>query len=396
MIESTSESGTKEYDDLSAAVRAAMKGAKTPEEYEKFAAALKGIAEAATAKGSLSLQLKNTSLERLKSWATIVVPAISILGLCGTVWLQSSQLDASRISAEDAQWNTTLTALTAPDAGPQSGYISVERLKPFLRKGRYVEDARDISSLLLGRIVSREIFDDLFEATFPHPEMGDLQKIIRIERALNENYDSTDAILKKMRDATGPLNAKQLAMMNAPNLQRRGLPTASIKDEAEHAIAETSAEVFVAGKLLGDLLRARKGKAPLDLTGMWLRQTDLHDANLQNVDLSQTAINNVDLKGADLRGITLTDLSTERWWLASAIDKDTIEWAMKYFYPYSFNADGGNIDNSQWYQGEAVTKEEYSQNINRLCKNAGCTVKDSDIMFGPTAPNPPPPEKDTK
>lgn len=380
-----------QLNELRADLIARVRTAGIPDDVEKLASALKSTTEAATAKETLGIQRRTISLEALKSWATILVPGVSVLGLCATIWYQGQQLAVTRVAGEDTQWINTLAALTAPDAGPRSGYVSFERLKPFLRAGRYVGDARDISSLLLGHISSREIFDDLLVASFPRPTAEDLPRIVRIERALNESYNSTDIILKRIDAAKSDPDkskvARELEALTSMRYNQPGLPTASMEEDARHAQGEIAAEVVSAGAILADLLRGRIDSNPLALNDIWLPHIDLHNANLQKVDFSGTEMDQVDLSGADLRGTRIHDgLDTVKWWLAKYLDKDVIEYAMKSNYPYAFNANGGNADESKSYSDPPVTRDEYVTNVRRLCKQVGCNVSDLDVLFGPVTP----------
>jgi hypothetical protein len=239
--------------------------------------------------------------------------------------------------------------------------------------------------------VSREIFDDLFAATFPHPKVDDIPRIARIERALNENYDATESLLEQIVAAESQTDkaqgSRELAAVRSNRFAQPWLPTASPKEEAEHARGEIEAEIATAGKALGNLLRARTGSDPLLLDRIWLWNTDLHDANLRNINFEDCWLTHVDVSGADLRGTKLFGgMNTVKWWLARYLDKDVIEAAMKNDYPYAFNSNGGNSDQSVSYDEPPVTRTEYVKNIGRLCKQVGCDAADSKVLFGPPTP----------
>jgi hypothetical protein len=389
-----------EFDAIRNAIADKVAALPSADEAEKYSSALKSVTEAATAAESLDIQRRNIDLERLKSWATILVPLVSVLGLTVTIWTQAEQLGANRTSAEDSQWISTLTALTSGNNTTQAGLAYIERIKPFLANPRYSELARDMSVLTLGKMSDYDLFKDLFEATFPRPGVEDLPLLARISRSLNQNYDAGKVILDKWNEQlaasshspgrsvtvpTGPpsqLSNVQLApSFTQPRRAQPGIPLASEKDNLEHAQNETYREVVIVADLIADLLRRRSSDRPLDLSEGWFPTTDLHDANLSNVDITGTSIGPVNLKGADLHGIHLEYLEGVRWWQAKYLEKNTIESLIKTSYPYSFNEP--DHSGPTYSSDEKVTPKDYQDGVNRLCRQVGCNIANAELKIGP-------------
>src|SRR5882757_9018823 len=82
-----------EFDPLRTAQAEELAIAKSPEA-ERYSSALEAVSDAATAAEPLDIQRKAFSLQGLKSWATILVPPVSVLGLSATIWTQAEQLRA--------------------------------------------------------------------------------------------------------------------------------------------------------------------------------------------------------------------------------------------------------------------------------------------------------------
>jgi len=376
-------SRSHEFDSIRKALSDKIAICTTPDDVEKLSSALKSVTEAATSAETLDIQRRNIDMERLKSWSTIVVPLVSVLGLTVTIWTQAEQLTANRYTAEDNQWISTLTALTSVNNSSQAGIAYIERIKPFLTNSRYADVAKDIATLILSKMADYEIFQDLFHSVFAKPTVSDIPHLARISRGLNQNWDAGKAILDKW-------NAEPPASARAPNqpapsytMPRRvqGQALASEKDNLEHAQTETYKEIVSNNALLADLLRKRTSEEPLDLGEAWFPLTDLHNANLTNVDFNYSTLDRVNLDGADLHGIHFTDLSGIRWWLAKYVGKDAIESLVKTSYPYSFNeADGSQVE---YATDEPVTLKEYQTNVERLCKQAGCKIPVSQLKIGP-------------
>ncbi len=359
---------THEFDSLRTALSGKVADAQTSEDAEKYASALKSVSDAAGAAGLLDVQRRNTSAERLKSWGQILVPIVAVLSVSATAWNQTAQMQQTRANAEDVQWTALVTDLAATDRHPEAVRALAQRLKPFLRNERYANDARDVSVLLLGKIIEPATFKDLLGSTFPTPNGSDIPRIARINRDLNRIWDSNKSRLDKWK-------AVSLG-------QEQGSPASpGIVEATEELQSLTSKEIVTVSDLVADLLRKRKSTDALDLSGMWFPQTDLHDANLRNTDLSDDSFSDANLTGADLRGTAVTNgLNDSRWWLANALDKDSIESLIKANYPYQFNESGEGPE--MRYSGDTVSKQEYEMNVARLCEQAGCKIA-ANLPFGP-------------
>jgi Pentapeptide repeats (8 copies) len=234
-----------------------------------------------------------------------------------------------------------------------------------------------VSILTLGKVADYEIFDGLFAATFPSPDVTDIPLLVRVNRSLNQNWDTGKGILDKLEAMTSPVNAVPTQPQGG-----RPMPLVSDKEGFEHAQNETFKEITAVANVLADLLRKRDGEKPLDLTGTWFPQTDLHDANLVNGDFTGCTLDRLNITGANLRGTPVDSLNNTRWWLAKWIDKDAVVALPQSSYPYSFNDTG--IDTS-YATAEPVSRKEYESNIATLCAQAGCKLPAAQLRFGPLA-----------
>lgn len=379
---------SRKYADIRKSLTTKLLEAQSADDAEKFSAALKSVTEAATAKESLDIQRASISIERLKSWVTVVVPVVSVLGLTATLWTQSAQIRSTRDTTEDAQWTSTLAALTSVGRNPADGFSYVARVKPFLRNERYAGVARDVAVVLLGKIVDPATFDDLFHATFPKPVVSDIPLLVRISRALNHNWDADKAALDRFDSSQGPpVQGPAMPATAAPPRAPVGASNAGQRDALQNAQSELYKEMGVVNSTLADLLRARKSNDTLDLTEIWFSRTDLHAASLRNADFGLAAISQVNLSGADLHGVHAElFLPDVRWWRAQYLEKDVLETLVKTSYPYKFNEASYNGVSTSYAESDAVTREDYKQGVVRLCSQLSCDIDTSHLAFGPMQP----------
>jgi hypothetical protein len=146
---------SKKIDEL---VEAALQHVNPTSSLDDIGKALE-IAKTATENAKTNQELR-TSVEqmrgeRLKTWASILVPIVSILALLATVltqmYQQHSQLLAGRQQAEDAQWRELLATLQGGSSRAISDISLVPRLKTFFNSPTYGSQARDVSKRLMGK-----------------------------------------------------------------------------------------------------------------------------------------------------------------------------------------------------------------------------------------------------
>ncbi len=148
---------------------------------EKAAAALK-----------LAAELEKTSAqrsERVRDYVALLTPLVTIVILAATLVAQNWQFLRSerdkREDAMDAQWQDAVKTISA------SGALSpgVVALQPFLRSAKYGEQARDAAANLLANSSDAGFFTTLFGTAFAPVTWSNVDRVIRLDRALRARFD---------------------------------------------------------------------------------------------------------------------------------------------------------------------------------------------------------------
>ncbi|HEX6703892.1 MAG TPA: pentapeptide repeat-containing protein [Albitalea sp.] len=338
---------------------AALAGeSKRIEDYKSAADTWKAVAEAWKAQRDAENQQRLIRFEGLKSFATFVVPFLTLLTLLVTIWLQRDatliQRDTARLQAEqvkatieaneDIQWREAVKAL----AGSQSvisGLAAQEMLKPLRETKRYHDKADELAIAVMGRVSDEEGFRDLFDSTFRQQDWSTVAGMLIVARTLAASYHAAADAAKEaerqersarlqrgfMTAAIGGVEATGSKSGNSWG----GLPPAFVSIGAANAyVAEMR---YVCPKLAAILRLPRPQKMDLDLSGVMLLDCDLSGTNLSRADLTGAQIQasrfeEVDL--SDLRGFKDSKWPSTPWWRAGRIDTRLLALLSKSSYPY--------------------------------------------------------------
>lgn len=378
---------------LGQAIQLALSSKKI-EDMEKAASISKLLAEADKQQSDAANQRNVLRNEGVKSWATILVPLLSIVTLAVTIWIQTDQLAITREANEDTAWREAVKSLSTAETTP-NGIAAQTLLKPFLNSKRYHQQATELSRLALGQIASHDSFEDLFDSTFGEPSFADLSAITKVNRALHSNLRDVWDRIDKDGTKGDQAQAKQLPPSVPPdmspallNLLSQGGPDKRepSRDDLIHDRDELIAEVSFTCKKIAHLLLIRPKQQPVDLTGTYLN-CSLSGIDFGEVDISLATVE-TDVAGLNFKGIAgFSDSwwSNTRWWKARAIAPQLLEVLKEKFYPY--------YTRDVEYEPKA-TRDEYGRELSRLCADAGLTCPTDSIRFGKdvkrlhSAPNP--------
>jgi hypothetical protein len=336
--------------------------------------------------------------EGLKSFATLVVPLISIVTLGITVYIQSAQLTetrnqlaVSREANEDTQWREAMK--TYAEAGKEGNFVAgvaaAAMMKNFLHSPRYGSQARDMALLLMPKIADMDSFVDLFTAVIGNPTPADLEAMITLSRQLNNAYDETTDLINtaetqdRARKSAGP------SLNLSPFFGREPSPSPSSAlssiispvDQLKHMHAAMERQVdFLSQKIAGVLSREPKAGAHLDLHGAWIRSVELSRVDLSGADLTDAVLNSVTLDGAILAAIVKyarSNWADTQWWAADEISGPLLQNLMQNAFPYR-NGDAA-------YEPANPTREDYVRRIKELCAKARIDCPANRILFGKPA-----------
>jgi hypothetical protein len=336
-------------------------------EIEQSVSAWKLATEARQTQRDAAAQARSLFYEQLKSWATIIVPLLTLLTLAVTIWMQSAQLTATREANEDLQWREAIKSLSSSQSGI-SGVAAVAMLKPFLiQSGRYQQHARDLGLTILPQIVEPGGFRDLLDTIVDHLTWNDIGTLTKINRSLVQHFKQLDDSLEQFKKQGPP---------TLPRISSTGQLMPSAREVVAVERDGTLDEIQYVSRRMAELLKIRPSNTPLDLNATMLIDCDLADANLEDALLDGTTIQATSLARANLKGIKHFDdlnMATTPWWNAKEIGPTFLKHLIDSSYPYV---------NPHSVYNPAPRQGEYVERIIALCGIANIECPKESISFG--------------
>jgi hypothetical protein len=140
--------------------------------------------------------------EEVKSWATILVPFLSIATLAVTVYIQAAQLKATREANQDTQWRETiknvLSQLSRPTTVSADPSLAMSLLEPYTSDERFGRDATRLGINLLTAVPSSDRFKDFFLSHHIGESWSDLQLLTGLGRDLFNNLSELDNRIREL------------------------------------------------------------------------------------------------------------------------------------------------------------------------------------------------------
>lgn len=387
-------------DELDSLINAAIKKASTSgtlEDINKIAEIAKASAEANKAKADVANSRAQMQLEGLKSFATFLVPVVSLLTIAFTVYIQRLQLRETQLQNEATQWREFLSSAKISPNTVQSDITFSPRLRSFFSSPTYRDQAISISKRMMGGIANPTEFKDLFGVTFGVVDTTNFADVIDVGKLLNSNmsrvYSDCNAFADDLDDKTRNKipNLAEVAPICSTSISEKTIKELGLKPAGSQALAQLRRDAaaffyenwFLSGKL-AEFLRSnyKVGSSPspttISLSDLNLRETDLSNVDFSSFDMSDTVIDFSVLKGAKLTpkkfGQTF-DIRFSEWWEAQAIDQAALENFLMYEFPYY-------TEGEDFPSGLDVDREHYKQQIMALCVPMRAFCAPDRLKFG--------------
>jgi hypothetical protein len=377
-------------------VEAALQHVNTASSLEDIGKALE-IAKTATENAKTNQELR-TSVEqmrgeRLKTWASILVPIVSILALLATVltqmYQQHSQFLAGRQQAEDTQWRELLATLQGGSSRAISDISLVPRLKTFFNSPIYGSQAGDVSKRLMGNLTDDGAFRDIYNAVFPEVRTTKLEDLIDISRIMFRT--DTELHRKCAVLSQGLVIATQYQDPSEWGVCSILLPDAaivgiikSVNNSAEilntrHAATDSASELlFLSAKILLAIKQYSKEypNKHSDMSGLQIYGADAKEVDFSGIDVSRSVFSYVDFSNAKLTPSKFEnfDPTNSNWWDVAEVDQGLLQELIKYRYP-------GYVEREPIVTTTPITKDYYVHRIEILCKPFITNCESENLLF---------------
>ena len=302
-----------------------------------------------------------TGLERFKAWAALLGPIMTAATVIGTVYLGYLQITARSNSDEDANWRQIISSIDDSSEDPLGTRNVGTLLKPFLTSARYRTLAIGVTIAELPKVRDEGTFVDLFKAAFPRPDPKDLTTLLSLARSLTAksnrlygtNQDERNAVIREGSVLCDPVAT--IVRNNSYSVLSKYLSTPT---------------------------------QLLPFNSIFFERCDFSEVDFSNIDLTDSDFDYVKLDGAlfnnkpdgilfnnNEENINASLWTGTIWWRAKFINADLLKELLTHFKPHMFP------DNIPHYYRDntTITRADWEQNIQRLCKSANLTCTSEQI-----------------
>ena len=302
--------------------------------------------------------------EHLRFWIPVLAPMFSVFAVVATLLVQFYQfrqnVRAQQMTAEDAAWRATTSALRATD-GP-SVPIALHGLRSFFESDRYRRDARELSIYLLGDVTRASAFQIVFPAIARATDWTTVSDLARLSHELNDTWQATEADRVEKDTAISTLSPSSAV---PPGLKRDLAAATAARDEAaeelrvvtqaavsflrSHALDRPAAEVdFRYADLLGG-----------DFAGLTLDNFNLENAWIEHGSIAGTSIKSTVVRNAILQPDKWQESRWDQtaWWRAQQIAPGLLIY-LKQRYAYK--------QGQSYAHDETANAAEYQHELERL------------------------------
>jgi uncharacterized protein YjbI with pentapeptide repeats len=302
-----------------------------------------------------------------KSFATAVVPLLTLMTLAVTIYFQWDQSRTTLKTNEDTQWRAVVDALTKPP-GPTTDIVITTALLPFYDSTRYKSQAYEMTFLLAGRIASEAGFRSLFHGAFGNGSWENAADLERLGLALNTNYEDVNEVYQLLGGAE-----RLQELSKAP--RRQSVSNGSNIDQANHARNEILHAEHFLSEQVAQLLRQKRpaGSVYGDFSGFSFFETDLSLADFTGLDISNADFQRANLDNAHFTPAKFdgTTFNGTAWWRAQDISSPFLRYLLSAAPPNFENKDRTTLDATD----VVILKSEYEAQVGRLCKKAKIDCK---------------------
>jgi hypothetical protein len=346
-------------DDLDELVKLSLAKAITSgqlEDFNKAAMIAKAIAETSKADADIANAKAQMRLEGLKSFATFMVPIVSLLTIGFTIYIQYLQLQESQRLNEATQWRDFLASAKTSANSVQSDPTFAPRLRSFFTSVTYRDQAISISKRMMGSVANAAGFRDLFGVTFPAIDTATIADVVDVGRSLNANlgttYSECATFTENLEDS---LKAKipkipQIAGICSPTISEKTIRGFGLSAQESEKLSELRRNVqafelengFFSEKI-AEFIRVHYAvgasfpSGSISLSKLWIISADLSNVDFSNLDVSDTIIDQGILTGAKLtprKYGSAMDFRFTAWWESRAIDQTVLNELIENQFPY--------------------------------------------------------------
>jgi hypothetical protein len=392
-------------DKIEELVEAALKQVTPNSSLEDIGKAL-DIAKTAAENAKTNREIKTLPaqmhIESLKTWASILVPIVSILALLATVLIQiyqqHVQFQANRQQSEDTQWRGLLATVKGGTSSAISDISLVPQLKTFFNSPVYGTQAREVSKRLMGNLANDAAFRDLYAAVFPDVQDTKLEDLIDISRMVartsNELILKCAALSEGLGLSRDPLHIPVPADPTDPS--GWGICSLLVKEPdaikilkgindgpetlyTRHQVMDIAGILFfMSREIISDLKRYSKDKSErsVDMSGILIYRSDATGIDFSGFDISRSTFSYVELSDVKLTPAAFEKFDPENsnWWDVAEINQDLLQELIQIRYP-------GFIEGEVIVTSVPLTKDYYAHRIEILCNPRIPTCEMANLRF---------------
>ncbi|WP_438392416.1 pentapeptide repeat-containing protein [Caballeronia sp. DA-9] len=302
--------------------------------------------------------------EWYKTFASAIVPLLTLLTLGFTVWIQIKQLNETNIANADAGWRDTAqkvlsqlrpSGTTGRTAGMVDGQLTIQLLRPYFSDPRHGTEAMDIGMLVVTRTGDRNAIENFY--AFPDIKVTD---------------SNVNVFLFRARD----LESQLAALDDESQLQTLPVEIARNADKFREALSYNLR--LICGKISESLQPVPRINFPDHVDGIHFLDCSFANVNLRGAIIKKSHFERVDFRGADLSNVRAFEQSAwegSNWWDAKRINGPLLFYLLKNYFPYA--------DGSRSYFQQPPIEAAYKNKVRALCGTARVDCPDKLLRFGP-------------
>jgi len=370
----------------------------TLDDIDKAANVAKANAEVKKAESDVANSRAQMRLEGLKSFATFLVPIVSLLTIAFTVYIQLQQLRETQFKDEDTQWREFLSSIRerkAADAALSDPTFE-PRLRSFFSSSRYGDQARSVSKRMLGQVANEPAFRDLFGLTIGDVNSKNFADVVDVGRTLAFNSQAAqDRCTAFTEDLSDDIKDKLGTIQGSGGICSRGISEKTIRtlgltsDQLQKLSTlrldqlAFEAEQWFLSKRLAEFLRSNysvgsaSDHSAQSLSSVYIAGVDLSNVDFSSFDLTDTVFDSDDLSGARItpRKTNRLDIRWTAWWEAESVDQNGLEVLTTTYYPYY-------VEYETFWGQKVFDRNYYEQRILALCVPPKEFCKPENLKFG--------------
>ncbi|MFM0552156.1 pentapeptide repeat-containing protein [Paraburkholderia sediminicola] len=302
--------------------------------------------------------------EWYKTFASTIVPLLTLLTLGFTVWIQIKQLNETSLANADTGWRDTAEKVLSQlrpagtsgrNSGKVDGQLTIQLLRPYFSDPRHGTEAMDIGMLVVTRTGDMDASDNFY--ALPDIKVTESNVGVFLFRARE-----VQSQLAALDDESQRQNIPEDIIRNADRIR------AALADNLRH----------ICGKISESLQPIPTIKFPDHVDGVHFLDCSFASVDFGQAVLKRSYFERVDFHGADLSKIGDfgdSSWSGSDWWDAREIKSSLLVYLIKNYFPYEQGR-------TSYFQRppDALT---YRAKVKKLCSGAHVDCPDAMLVYGP-------------